>query len=171
MQRLSTLYNADVGLYMLANKVVDSGKDVGLFILSGNLCFLLMITSTAFLLLPESWLTLDVWILTLLWNDIIFVTEILKIFNALYMQWMVDEKELRVIHYTLGPLKPWDWWTAWLVKPVDLWQVLQQSCSYCFYVCLLFVIYHDVCHHLFLMSYCIWLSVLSCLKCLLCSLN
>ncbi|KNA09481.1 hypothetical protein SOVF_153220 [Spinacia oleracea] len=56
MERLSTLYNADVGLYMLANK------------------------------------------------------------------WMVDEKELRVIHYTLGPLKPWDWWTALLVKPVDLWQ-------------------------------------------------
>lgn len=52
-QRLSTLYNADVGLYMLANK------------------------------------------------------------------WMVDEKELRVIHYTLGPLKPWDWFTAWLVKPVE----------------------------------------------------
>ncbi|KAJ8452448.1 hypothetical protein Cgig2_000037 [Carnegiea gigantea] len=60
MQRLSTLYNADVGLYMLANK------------------------------------------------------------------WMVDEKELRVIHYTLGPLKPWDWWTAWLVKPVDLWQDIRQ---------------------------------------------
>ncbi|KAL2600805.1 hypothetical protein AAZV13_10G132300 [Glycine max] len=53
MERLSTLYNADVGLYMLANK------------------------------------------------------------------WMVDENELRVIHYTLGPLKPWDWWTSWLVKPVD----------------------------------------------------
>lgn len=60
MQRLSTLYNADVGLYMLANK------------------------------------------------------------------WMVDEKELRVIHYTLGPLKPWDWWTAWLVNPVDLWQNIRQ---------------------------------------------
>ncbi|KAJ7195395.1 hypothetical protein O6H91_Y511100 [Diphasiastrum complanatum] len=56
MERLSTLYNADVGLYMLANK------------------------------------------------------------------WMVDESELRVVHYTLGPLKPWDWWTAWLLKPVDLWQ-------------------------------------------------
>lgn len=39
------------------------------------------------------------------------------------MQWMVDEKELKVIHYTLGPLKPWDWWTAWLLKPVDVWQV------------------------------------------------
>lgn len=36
---------------------------------------------------------------------------------------MVDEKELRVIHYTLGPLKPWDWWTSWLLKPVDVWQV------------------------------------------------
>ncbi|KAG6546612.1 hypothetical protein Mapa_011801 [Marchantia paleacea] len=57
MERLSTLYNADVGLYMLANK------------------------------------------------------------------WMVDdESELRVVHYTLGPLKPWDWWTHWLLKPVDLWQ-------------------------------------------------
>ncbi|KAG9135905.1 hypothetical protein Leryth_002609 [Lithospermum erythrorhizon] len=56
MERLSTLYNADVGLYMLANK------------------------------------------------------------------WMVDERELRVIHYTLGPIKPWDWWTSWLLKPVDVWQ-------------------------------------------------
>ncbi|XP_043691596.1 inositol phosphorylceramide glucuronosyltransferase 1-like [Telopea speciosissima] len=60
MERLSTLYNADVGLYMLANK------------------------------------------------------------------WMVDEKELRVIHYTLGPLKPWDWWTAWLLKPVDHWQNVRE---------------------------------------------
>ncbi|XP_062226169.1 inositol phosphorylceramide glucuronosyltransferase 1-like isoform X1 [Phragmites australis] len=60
-QRLSTLYNADVGLYMLANK------------------------------------------------------------------WMVDEKELRVIHYTLGPLKPWDWWTVWLVKPVEIWQDIRQK--------------------------------------------
>ncbi|MFS7988535.1 putative glucuronosyltransferase [Helianthus anomalus] len=30
---------------------------------------------------------------------------------------MVDEKELCVVHYTLGPLKPWDWWTSWLLKP------------------------------------------------------
>lgn len=56
MERLSTLYNADVGLFALANK------------------------------------------------------------------WMVDERELRVIHYTLGPLKPWDWWTAWLLNPVNVWQ-------------------------------------------------
>ncbi|KAF2611368.1 hypothetical protein F2Q70_00007597 [Brassica cretica] len=59
MERLSTLYNADVGLYMLANK------------------------------------------------------------------WMVDESRLHVIHYTLGPLKPWDWWTAWLVKPVDAWHSIR----------------------------------------------
>lgn len=43
-----------------------------------------------------------------------------------YPQWMVDESELRVIHYTLGPLKPWDWWTSWLLKPVDVWQVFEQ---------------------------------------------
>ncbi|XP_071732566.1 inositol phosphorylceramide glucuronosyltransferase 1 [Rutidosis leptorrhynchoides] len=61
MERLSTLYNADVGLYMLANK------------------------------------------------------------------WMVDAKQLHVIHYTLGPLKPWDWWTAWLVKPVDVWQNIRDQ--------------------------------------------
>lgn len=61
MERLSTLYNADVGLYMLANK------------------------------------------------------------------WMVDERELRVIHYTLGPLKPWDWWTSWLLKPVDVWQNVRET--------------------------------------------
>jgi hypothetical protein len=52
------------------------------------------------------------------------------IFSKLLLQWMVDEKELRVIHYTLGPLKPWDWWTAWLVKPVGVWQVM------CHFVCL-----------------------------------
>uniref|UniRef100_A0A2P2LMW7 Hexosyltransferase n=1 Tax=Rhizophora mucronata TaxID=61149 RepID=A0A2P2LMW7_RHIMU len=61
MERLSTLYNADVGLYMLANK------------------------------------------------------------------WMVDETELHVIHYTLGPLKPWDWWTSWLLRPVDVWQSVRQE--------------------------------------------
>ncbi|KAJ9682465.1 hypothetical protein PVL29_018395 [Vitis rotundifolia] len=61
MERLSTLYNADVGLYMLANK------------------------------------------------------------------WMVDEEKLRVIHYTLGPLKPWDWWTSWLLKPVDVWQNVREQ--------------------------------------------
>ncbi|KAI4338618.1 hypothetical protein MLD38_023654 [Melastoma candidum] len=61
MERLSTLYNADVGLYMLANK------------------------------------------------------------------WMVNENELRVIHYTLGPLKPWDWWTSWLLKPVDVWQTVRDQ--------------------------------------------
>ncbi|CAH1420047.1 unnamed protein product [Lactuca virosa] len=60
MERLSTIYNADVGLYMIANK------------------------------------------------------------------WMVDEKEISVIHYTLGPLKPWDWWTSWLLKPVDIWQDVRE---------------------------------------------
>lgn len=58
--RLPTVYNADVGLYMLANK------------------------------------------------------------------WMVDESELRVVHFTLGPLKPWDWWTDWLLNPVHQWQAFKR---------------------------------------------
>ncbi|EXC01426.1 hypothetical protein L484_021997 [Morus notabilis] len=50
------------------------------------------------------------------------------IFNAdvgQYMisnKWKVNESEISVLHYTIGPLKPWDWWAAWLLKPVDIWQ-------------------------------------------------
>ncbi|XP_052110675.1 inositol phosphorylceramide glucuronosyltransferase 1 isoform X1 [Arachis duranensis] len=75
MERLSTVYNADVGLYMLANKVLE-------------------------------------------YSHLITVK---------YIQWMVDENELRVIHYTLGPIKPWDWWASWLVKPVDVWQNIREK--------------------------------------------
>lgn len=55
--------------------------------------------------------------------------------NLFLEQWMVNETELRVIHYTLGPLKPWDWWTSWLLEPVRFWQVLFKErmtlvCSY-----------------------------------------
>ncbi|KAK9919411.1 hypothetical protein M0R45_028004 [Rubus argutus] len=42
-------------------------------------------------------------------------------------KWMVNESELSVIHYTLGPLKPWDWWTSWLLKPVDVWQNVREG--------------------------------------------
>lgn len=39
------------------------------------------------------------------------------------MQWKVNASEIGVLHYTIGPLKPWDWWTSWLLKPVDAWLV------------------------------------------------
>lgn len=106
MERLSTLYNADVGLYMLANKVV--------IYLSMERYALNCCCSG---LLISKWLV-DRYshcsLMAASWSYLVMV----------YVQWMVDEKELKVIHYTLGPLKPWDWWTAWLLKPVDLWQVL-----------------------------------------------
>ncbi|XP_073102922.1 inositol phosphorylceramide glucuronosyltransferase 1-like [Elaeis guineensis] len=35
--------------------------------------------------------------------------------------WLM-KTELKVIHYALGPLKPWNWWTAWLAKHVGVWQ-------------------------------------------------
>jgi hypothetical protein len=39
---------------------------------------------------------------------------------------MVDDSLLRVIHFTLGPLKPWDWWTAFILNPVDKWEEFRQ---------------------------------------------
>ncbi|KAI7988158.1 Inositol phosphorylceramide glucuronosyltransferase 1 [Camellia lanceoleosa] len=48
-------------------------------------------------------------------------------FLYINMQWMVDEKELRVIPYSLGPLKPWEWWTSWLLKHVDVWEHLEET--------------------------------------------
>ncbi|GAQ88435.1 glycogenin [Klebsormidium nitens] len=41
-------------------------------------------------------------------------------------KWMVDDSLLRVIHFTLGPLKPWDWWTAYILNPVDRWEAYRQ---------------------------------------------
>ena len=28
-----------------------------------------------------------------------------------YSRWVLPEKEIKVIHYSLGPVKPWKWWT------------------------------------------------------------
>ncbi|GMJ11246.1 monocation-induced [Ca2+]i increases 1, INOSITOL PHOSPHORYLCERAMIDE GLUCURONOSYLTRANSFERASE 1 [Hibiscus trionum] len=41
-------------------------------------------------------------------------------------KWKVDKSEFRVIHYTVGPFKPWDWWTSWLIEPVDVWQTIRE---------------------------------------------
>mmetsp|Transcript_798 Transcript_798/g.4990 ORF Transcript_798/g.4990 Transcript_798/m.4990 type:complete len:480 (-) Transcript_798:529-1968(-) len=30
-----------------------------------------------------------------------------------------------ILHFTLGPVKPWDWWSTWLVKPATTWQILR----------------------------------------------
>eukprot|EP00271_Cylindrocystis_brebissonii_P012038 TRINITY_DN30094_c0_g1_i1.p1 TRINITY_DN30094_c0_g1~~TRINITY_DN30094_c0_g1_i1.p1 ORF type:complete len:575 (-),score=88.81 TRINITY_DN30094_c0_g1_i1:1003-2727(-) len=40
-------------------------------------------------------------------------------------KWMFDPSMLRVVHFTLGPLKPWDWWMAWLLPPVAQWQAFR----------------------------------------------
>lgn len=45
----------------------------------------------------------------------------LYIFNS--ERWSVPEDSLKVIHYTLGPIKPWDWWSSWLVKPAAIWRM------------------------------------------------
>ncbi|GMN22661.1 hypothetical protein TIFTF001_040315 [Ficus carica] len=41
--------------------------------------------------------------------------------------WKVNASEIGVLHYTIGPLKPWDWWTSWLLKPADAWQNVRKQ--------------------------------------------
>ncbi|KAE8707799.1 Inositol phosphorylceramide glucuronosyltransferase 1 [Hibiscus syriacus] len=42
-------------------------------------------------------------------------------------KWKVDKSDFRVIHYTIGPFKPWDWWTYWLMEPVGVWQNIREQ--------------------------------------------
>lgn len=52
------------------------------------------------------------------------------VFNAdtgLYVlnsnRWTVPEREIRVLHYTLAVFKPWDWWSGWIMRNANVWQV------------------------------------------------
>lgn len=36
-------------------------------------------------------------------------------------RWMIPRNQLYVVHYTLGPFKPWIWWSLWLVRVDSLW--------------------------------------------------
>ncbi|KAL0317172.1 UNVERIFIED_CONTAM: Inositol phosphorylceramide glucuronosyltransferase 1, partial [Sesamum angustifolium] len=87
MERLSTLYNADVGLYMLANKVTS----LCLFCI---FCGYPPVRRRGCYCSSKHYDGLGGWLMRQ--NFVLFITT--------------------------GPLKPWDWWTHWLVKPVDVWQ-------------------------------------------------
>ena len=38
-------------------------------------------------------------------------------------RWMLPRDTLYVIHFTLGPFKPWVWWSGWLVRENPAWEV------------------------------------------------
>lgn len=38
-------------------------------------------------------------------------------------RWMLPRSSLYVMHFTLGPFKPWLWWSSWLVREDPTWQV------------------------------------------------
>lgn len=40
-------------------------------------------------------------------------------------RWVIPEDEMRVIHYTLGPLKPWIWWTNFLFDQNVKWTAVR----------------------------------------------
>eukprot|EP00210_Caulerpa_lentillifera_P005197 g4966.t1 len=42
-------------------------------------------------------------------------------------RWMIPESQLKIIHYTLGPFKPWYWWASWIVKDLRVWQQYRYS--------------------------------------------
>jgi hypothetical protein len=37
-------------------------------------------------------------------------------------RWAVPRSQLHVLHYTLGPLKPWQWWGSWLLAEAGAWR-------------------------------------------------
>jgi hypothetical protein len=41
-------------------------------------------------------------------------------------KWPLPRASLRVLHFTLGPLKPWQWWAPWLVPAADEWQAVRR---------------------------------------------
>ena len=53
-------------------------------------------------------------------------------FNAdlgLYMinshSWTVPRESIHVIHFTLGPIKPWQWWAPWVADESSSWQAVR----------------------------------------------
>ncbi|PNH01302.1 putative glucuronosyltransferase [Tetrabaena socialis] len=40
-------------------------------------------------------------------------------------KWMIPRSSLYIIHYTLGPFKPWVWWSGWLVAENPAWQAVR----------------------------------------------
>jgi len=38
-------------------------------------------------------------------------------------RWMIPKERLKIVHYTLGPFKPWNWWTGWVISDLKAWQV------------------------------------------------
>lgn len=93
MERLPTIYNADVGQCVISNNVRYSSACTNM---NEGPC-------------------------TLFFTCVLFFLYDMIIDSV--MQWKVNASEIGVLHYTIGPLKPWDWWTSWLLKPVDAWQV------------------------------------------------
>ena len=42
--------------------------------------------------------------------------------RAIRERWPLPAASLRVLHFTLGPLKPWHWPATWLVPAATTWQ-------------------------------------------------
>jgi len=93
--RLSTAFNADVGLYVL------------------NGCGALKIKLTAARSLTDQ-------------RTLELTSSASLRCVAASNKWPLPRDTLSVLHYTLGPLKPWQWWTPWLIDAADEWQAVRR---------------------------------------------
>ncbi|GMH36727.1 hypothetical protein BSKO_04600 [Bryopsis sp. KO-2023] len=41
-------------------------------------------------------------------------------------RWMIPEEDIRVVHFTLGPIKPWHWWASWIIKDIMMWKIYRK---------------------------------------------
>ena len=40
-------------------------------------------------------------------------------------QWGMPRKDIAVMHFTLGPIKPWHWFAPWICDEFAVWQNLR----------------------------------------------
>lgn len=41
-------------------------------------------------------------------------------------KWVIPKEQIRIIHYSLGPVKPWQWWSSWVISNVNVWSELRK---------------------------------------------
>ena len=80
-------------------------------------------------------------------------------------RWNMPREEIRIIHYTLGPVKPWIWWTNFLCDLNPIWTSVRKRLPQYSY-------HSDTFEHpsspLFWLPYLILAGIFTCVKCFEC---
>ena len=41
--------------------------------------------------------------------------------------WSMPREAIHVMHFTLGPIKPWHWWASWVAAESAAWQAVRSQ--------------------------------------------